>query len=206
MFTDMKKRSYTLKRRAESQEATRARIVDAVMRLHEELGPKYATVSAIADRAGVQRLTVYRHFPDDKTLFDACTSRWLELNPPPDPKEWIEIKNGEERCRAALYSLYSYYRSTRKMWTVSFRDEDEVPALKGPMRTFRKYLRGISNDILSGFGLKKPVPRQAVAAAGHGVQFQTWASLADAGLNTDQASSLVSMWVQMTVRTYSKTA
>lgn len=196
MFIDMTKRTYRLKKRAESQEATRARIVEALMQLHEELGPRNATIRAIAERAGVQRLTVYRHFPDDGELFQACTSRWLELNPPPDPRSWNHLENGMERCRAALEALYAYYRGTRRMLTVSFRDEPEVPALRGPMRAFREYLGSISA------GLTAALPEHAVSRPGvaetvaHATEFPSWASLADQGLDDSEAAAVAVAWIE----------
>ncbi len=73
----MTKRSYNLGQRASSQEETPRRIVDATVALHEEIGPRATTISAIAEKASVQRLTVYRHFPDETELFKACTSHWF---------------------------------------------------------------------------------------------------------------------------------
>jgi AcrR family transcriptional regulator len=195
MFTDMAKRSYTLRKRAESQEATRMRIVEALMQLHEELGPKNATISAIAERAGVQRLTVYRHFPDELALFQACTSRWLEINPPPDPFDWEGIADGAERCRLTLGALYAYYRSTERMWTVSLRDEEEVPALQGPMRVFRDYLDAIGAGILAGLDVPGDRRREVAATVAHALQFSTWASLAGQGLDDEEAALLATRWV-----------
>ena len=79
----MGKRKYTLRQRAEQQEETRERIVDAAIALHEELGPAATTIRALAERAGVQRLTVYRHFANEGEILDACSTKWLGLNPPP---------------------------------------------------------------------------------------------------------------------------
>ena len=56
------------------------------MELHQALGPAKTTISAIAERAGVQRLTVYRHFPDERALLSACSSHYVVANPPPDPE------------------------------------------------------------------------------------------------------------------------
>jgi AcrR family transcriptional regulator len=195
MFTDMSGRGYTLKKRAESQEATRARIVTALMELHEELGPKNATISAIAERAGVRRLTVYRHFPDENKLFQACTSRWLELNPPPEPAKWTDIADELERCRAALQALYGYYRRTDRMWTVSFRDEAEVSALQGPMDAFRDYLAAIRDDLLKGLKVAKAKRRETKATVAHVLQFQSWQSFAAEGLNDRQAVDLAIRWI-----------
>jgi AcrR family transcriptional regulator len=190
----MQKRGYTMKKRAESQEATRARIVDALVELHEELGPRNATISAIAERAGVQRLTVYRHFPDEVELFKACTSHWLELNPPPDPSDWSHIADGLERCRVALTALYRYFRATERMWTVSFRDETEVPALKGPMQGFRDHLGAIAADLLRAVKPKRR-RKETAATIAHALQFSTWASLAAEGLSDTTAAALVTSWI-----------
>jgi AcrR family transcriptional regulator len=108
MFVQMDRRTYRMTRRAETRDATRARIVEAAMALHEELGPRATTVSAIAERAGVQRLTVYRHFPDDEAMFAACSSSWEERHPMPDI---AEVRGaGRQSCREGLARLYGYYR------------------------------------------------------------------------------------------------
>src|SRR5512146_2415532 len=92
-----RRRPYVQRRRAELAEGTRARILDAVISLHEEVGPSRTTVSAIARRAGVQRLTVYRHLPDERLLLEACASRWISEHPPPDPTLWIELEDPVDR-------------------------------------------------------------------------------------------------------------
>lgn len=194
MSHDMKTRGYTLKKRAESQEATRDRIVDAVVELHEELGPRNASISAIAERAGVRRMTVYRHFPDEAGMFEACTARWLEQHPPPDPGAWMDIKDGLKRCNAALLALYAYYRATQRMWEVSFRDEAEVTALQIPMRRFRDYLAAVAADILVAFGSSRSKALGATVA--HCVEFRTWTSLAEKGLSDKAAAQLATTWAR----------
>jgi AcrR family transcriptional regulator len=193
------KRSYTLKKRAESQEETRRRIIEATMNLHEEIGPRATTISAIADRAGVQRLTVYRHFPDETAVFQACTAHWLSLNPPPNPEDWADIADGSARARAALAAFYGYYRHTQRMWTVSFRDVAEVPALHGPMSEVGQFLRGIGEDLVRH--LPAPADRQAALAATvhHALAFQTWQSLNEQGLNDEAMVELVVRWIVATI-------
>src|SRR6188768_4062572 len=95
-------REYRKRKRAESEAETRQRITEATMHLHERVGPARTTVSAIADEAGVQRATVYRHFPDEEALIDACSSHWFGLNPPPDPSAWPGIDDPDERLRTGL--------------------------------------------------------------------------------------------------------
>jgi len=191
----MKTRPYTLKKRAESRGATRARIVRAVMELHEEVGPKGATISAIAERAGVQRLTVYRHFPDENELFQACTSLWLGLHPPPNPQDWLAITDGASRSRTALVALYTYFRATRRMWIASYRDEEEVPALQGPMRKFRGYLDAIAAGLAEPFAAAGP-KAQIEATVRHAVQFATWQSLDASGLSVEDAAALATTWIR----------
>jgi AcrR family transcriptional regulator len=196
MFTHMADRPYTLKKRAESQEATRRRIVEAAMRLHEKVGPKNTTISAVAELAGVQRLTVYRHFTDETALFEACTSHWLSLHPPPDPQEWSSIEDGPVRCRSALLALYRYYRGTRRMWTAAYRDETDVEALRKPMKQVRVYLASIADGLAAAFPGVESTPKQHLSTTlHHCVAFPTWASLSAQGLNDEECTDVAVKWV-----------
>jgi len=189
----MKKRAYTLKRRADSRDETRARIVAATVALHEELGPKNTTISAVAERAGVQRLTVYRHFPDETALFTACTSQWLEDHPPPDPAAWVEIADDAARVSAALTALYSYYRRTQRMWVAAHRDVAEVAALRGPMKKFKTYLAVVADGLAGeGTGTRHD---KIVLTLRHAVQFETWRSLASQGAADGALAALVGEWL-----------
>src|SRR3954466_6737754 len=116
------KRPYRMKRRAELEEQTRRRITESAVALHEELGPAQTSISAIAERAGVRRSTVYRHFPDEDALFDACSSHWRAANPPPDPRAWSSIDAPAERTRAALRDVYAFYGRTEAMYVSLLRD------------------------------------------------------------------------------------
>jgi AcrR family transcriptional regulator len=194
MFTEMKKRSYTLKRRAESRDATRDRIVAATVALHEELGPKNTTISAVAERAGVQRLTVYRHFPDETALFKACTSQWLVDNPPPDPGQWQSVA-GTERVHAALTALYGYYRRTRRMWTAAHRDEAEVRALRQPMKKFHDYLGTIAADLADSVAAGGARREMVALTLHHAVQFETWHALSSQGTTDRTIADLVVAWL-----------
>src|SRR3954468_4316676 len=115
-------RSYELKERARKQAETRRRIVEATVGLHEEVGPAHTTVAEIARRAGVQRLTVYNHFPDDIALLGACQAHWLGLPPPPDSAALAQIADAGERLRAALDGLYTWFADTEPMTAHVQRD------------------------------------------------------------------------------------
>src|SRR6476469_11183963 len=129
MFTGMatrtsrkEPRKYQKKLRAEQQEGTRQRIVEAMVELHREVGPARTTISAIAERAGVERLTVYRHFPDERSMFEACTSHYATQVPGPDPSPWVGIEDPAERLGAALLSFHDYYRRPEDVLTHAVRD------------------------------------------------------------------------------------
>lgn len=191
----MKKRPYTKKRRAEQEARTRQRIVEATAALHEELGPRETSISAVAERAGVQRLTVYRHFPDDFALFDACTTHWLGTHPPPDPEQWAGAATPEERTRVALLSLYRYYRRTAPMWTVVYRDADLVPAMAEPLERFQDYLKGIRKDLLNAWGVEGARRRRARAALGHLLRFSSWQTLKEEGMRDPEMARSGAYWI-----------
>src|SRR5256885_10189304 len=108
-------RKYELKARAESQQRTRERIAAAAAELHAEVGVAKTTVADIARRAGVQRLTVYNHFPDLEALLPACTAHWMAASPPPDLGDALALTDPAERLRTALTALYGWYRATAPM-------------------------------------------------------------------------------------------
>jgi AcrR family transcriptional regulator len=195
MITEMKARTYTLRARALRQEATRRRIVEATVALHEEVGPKDTTISAIAEKAGVQRLTVYRHFPDEEALFEACSSHYLRGNPPPPPEEWGGEPEQPERTCVALRALYRYYRRTARMWTSVYRDLKDVPALQPKMDEFQAYLDAVRDDLLTAWSPPRERRRLLRAALGHAVRFSTWQSLKEEGLSDASMVELMAAWV-----------
>jgi AcrR family transcriptional regulator len=194
----MLKRAYRMKNRAESQEATRRRIVEATVKLHETLGPKDTTISAIAEEAGVQRLTVYRHFPDDTVLFQACSSTWRERNRPPDPELWSSVADGLDRIGVALKALYRYYAGTAAMWTSLYRDLDEVEALRPSMSGFAAYLDGVAGGLARHIDSDDDNPDLG-ATLRHAVQFVTWKSLDQIGLGETAKAELVVEWAAGTL-------
>src|SRR3954468_23844914 len=135
------KRTYRKTRRAELEEQTRLRITGSAVARHQEVGPAHTSISAVADRAGVRRSTVYRHFPDDEALFTACSSHWRAANPPPDPGVWGGIEDPAERPPAALRELYAFYGRTELMYASLVRDAPLVPGIQRRLGGFYEYLR-----------------------------------------------------------------
>jgi AcrR family transcriptional regulator len=197
----MKRGKYELKKRAERQEETRLRIARATLELHEILGPALTTRSAIAERAGVTRPTVYSHFPDELSLGKACSSLELSDNPLPDPRPWQEIVDPEERMRVALAELYAYFRRREGLWTNILRDQ-EMPHIDddpGAHETDDEIMTPIvahwerMTETLAG-GWESPAgpPQPLLGAIGLSLDFQTWRTMTrQQGLSDEQAIELM---------------
>lgn len=186
------KRPYTLKARAAQQEETRRRIVVATAALHEEVGPALTTVSEIARRAGVQRLTVYNNFPDDHSLFAACGAHWRALHPPPDAAKAMAIHDPWKRLRTVLCPLYNWYRATARMSEHVQRDRLVLPALDAVLRVVSDERMATLRDELTA--AIKPRPSRATAthaAVGLALDFWTWRRLTSQGLTDDDAAGLM---------------
>lgn len=170
-------RKYELKERAESLNATRERIVEATVELHDSLGPARTTISAIAERAGVQRLTVYRHFPDERSLFRACSGHWTARNPKPDPASWAAVDDPEERLRIALTAIYAFYRATEGMTGNILRDLPDSPVLQEVAVPFIEYWQTVREVLDRGWKARGSKRGRLRAVIGHAVEFETWRSL-----------------------------
>ena len=185
-------RPYRKKVRAELEEETRRRITESAVELHGTIGPARTSISAVAERAGVRRSTVYRHFPDEEALFEACSSHWSQQNPPPDPTPWLAIDDPAERLRVALGEMYAFYSRTERMLANLVRDEHTVPAMGARFRLFRDYLGSLREPLAAGRGLRGRAKARALAAVGHALAFPTWQSLTrDQGLSDAEAVELM---------------
>jgi AcrR family transcriptional regulator len=180
MFTDMATRKYQKKRRAEQQAETRQRIVEAMVELHREVGPARTTISAIAERAGVERLTVYRHFPDETAMFEACTAHYATEVPGPDLAAWADIEVPAERLRAVLLAFYDYYSRAEEMLVHATRDLPQLPALAAVLKPRERFVERVREELVERWGVKGQARARLAAAVGHALRFETWQSLARA--------------------------
>jgi AcrR family transcriptional regulator len=204
----MKRGRYELKKRAERQEQTRLRIARATLELHESVGPALTTRSAIAQRAGVTRPTVYSHFPDDLSLGKACSSLDLSENPLPDPGRWEEISDPEERLRSALTDLYSYFGRREQLWANVLRDQqllysnDDPEALEADAEIMGPILlhwEQMKETIASGWGPSEGISRLLLGAIGLALDFQAWrAMVRTQGMSDEQAIELMVGMVRCT--------
>ncbi|TMK72271.1 MAG: TetR/AcrR family transcriptional regulator [Actinobacteria bacterium] len=189
-------RRYRKRLRAEQEHRTRQAITEAAMRLHGTVGPARTTVSAVADEAGVQRATVYRHFPDEATLFEACSSHYASLHPPPDLSVWAEIRDPGARLRRALSDLYGWWEETEDMMSRVFRDAPLVESMAGPVAAGRAYLDEVRRILMRGRPERGKARKRVSAAIGHAIAFSSWQSLVrDQGLAVAAAVELMAEMV-----------
>ena len=180
-------RTYTLKRRAERQAETRQRIVEAAVELHSSVGPAAATLSMIAERAGVQRHTLYAHFPDERSLYLACSGLSMERDPLPEAGPWREIRDQRERLHTGLTAVYDWYQRNSALAACVLRDAEhhsltqQIVAMRlGP------FLASYRDVLGAGLGKKQ---RAVLVLA---LSFYTWRSLVrDGGLKTTLAAEVM---------------
>ena len=177
-------RRYEQRKRAERQAETRRRIVEATVDLHTSVGPSRTSIAAIAERAGVQRHTVYAHFPDERTLYEACTRHWMETHPFPEVEAWTSVADPVQRLRRALNEVYAWYARVEPDLALFFRDASLVPGYAFRMEEDAA-ARAAAAEMLA-----HDLPRTRVvrAAVGHALDFETWRSLVRRqGLTPQQA-------------------
>jgi AcrR family transcriptional regulator len=171
-----RRRPYRLGKRAAGQADTRRRIVEAALELHTSIGPLATTVSAIAERAGVERLTVYRHFPDEKTLYAACTAHYMSLHPPPDPRSWLTIHDPRERMRRGLSEQYAWFADNEPRQASILRDIEAVRA-RGSLPHRPPFEGPAVEALVPGWQARGRARERLRATLGHALSFYTWRSL-----------------------------
>jgi AcrR family transcriptional regulator len=185
-------RTYELKARAKSEEQTRRRIAKKAAELHEEIGPAATTVAEIARRAGVSRVTVYRHFPDDASLYPACSAHYREQHPLPDLGPPLEIEDPIRQVSAVLRSLYGWYRDCRPMLRNLYRDRGADPALDRFMRGSSDELRAqLVSALAAGFRARGARAKRLATVIRLALHFWTWERLAEDGFDDADAADLM---------------
>ena len=171
---------------------TRQRITEAAIELHRTVGPARATVSAVAEKAGVQRHTYYAHFPEIKDLYQACTAHYLQRNPLPDPSSWAEISGPEERLREALKEVYAYYQGNEAMLTNVLRDMPFDPILQENNVLLFRHWETMRDTIADAFEASGERHEALLAAVALALDLQTWRTLVrQQDLDDDRAVELM---------------
>jgi AcrR family transcriptional regulator len=195
-------RKYEMKRRAERVQETRQRIAEAAMELHETVGPARTTVSAIAEKAGVQRHTYYAHFPELKDLYRACSAHHMERYPLPDPSRWAEISGPEERLTRALSEVYAYFGDNEALLTNVLRDTPLDPVLQENNIFFFRHWEAMRDTIADAFEASGARREALLAAIALALDFQTWRTLVrQQELSQDRAVELMVGMVCCLMRT-----
>lgn len=190
-------RRYRKRLRAEQEQQTRQAITEAAVKLHGTLGPARTTVSAIAEEAGVQRATVYRHFPDEPSLFQACSGHYMAMHPPPDPTRWMEIADLAERLREALADVYGWWDETEDMMSRVIRDAPLVESLSVQTQARLAFFDEIAGILMRGRGLRGKRRARVQAAIRHALALSTWQSLVrDQALTNEDAVELMAGMVE----------
>ena len=178
-----------MRRRAELVDETRQRITEAAVRLHTSVGPSATSMAAVADEAGVTRLTLYRHFATRDELFAACMTHWRATHRPPNPGTWRAIKPWQKRVEVAVAEMYAWYGANGDDLYPIYRDAAFTP--DSTIRARRANTDRMVDALLEGSGVRGSARRRLRAAAGHVLAFWTWRSLrVDEGLDPAEAQAV----------------
>ena len=184
------RRRYELKKRAEQMGETRQRITEAAIELHGSVGPSRTTLSAVAERAGVERRTLYRHFPNEADLFAACSSDYFAAHPWPELGNWRAIRDPQQRLERALDELYAYYEDTEPMFTNVLRDAETVEFARDAVAPLQAYLEEAADVLAIGRQARGRRRQLLGAALRHALAFSTWRSLKTNGVARSDAVRL----------------
>jgi AcrR family transcriptional regulator len=190
------KRKYELKKRAEQMANTHLRITEAAIELHGSVGPARATLSAVAERAGVERRTLYRHFPTEADLFAACSSHYFSANPWPELGNWRALDDPRQRLERALDELYAYYERTEPMLSNVLRDAELVDFARAAVAPLHAYLEEAAEILISGRRVRGRRRQLLAGAVRHALAFSTWRSLSTNGIGRSDAVKLITALVE----------
>jgi AcrR family transcriptional regulator len=196
MSSDASPRPYRKRKRAEQEQETRRRITEAAVQLHGTAGPANTAVTDVAKLAGVSRMTVYNHFPTETDLFRACSTHWATVNPFPRPSAWAGIDDPSERLITALRELYRWYRLKQDMLGKVLRDTPILPSLARVMDDlWWPYLQEIVRTLAVGWPVEQRDDAELKAVLRVAVDFDTWRTLTDSGLDHERAPELAARMV-----------
>jgi len=190
------RRKYELKKRADEMAETHRRITEAAIELHGTVGPSRTTLTAVAKRAGVERRTLYRHFPTEADLFAACSSHYFAAHPWPDLDSWRRIRDPRQRLARALDELYAYYERTAPMLSNALRDAELVDFAREAVAPLHAFLEEAAEILLLGRPIRGRRRKLLRGAMRHAVAFSTWRSLATNGITRTHAAKLVTALVE----------
>jgi AcrR family transcriptional regulator len=190
------KRKYELKKRAAEMAETHLRITEAAIELHGTVGPARTTLSAVAKQAGVERRTLYRHFPTEADLFEACSTHYFTANPFPDLDNWRAIRDPQQRLKRALNELYAYYERTEPMLSNALRDAELVDFARDAVAPLHAFLEEAADILTIGRRVRGRRRQLLGGAVRHALAFSTWRSLSTNGIGRAEAATLMTTLIE----------
>ncbi|MBI3745863.1 MAG: TetR/AcrR family transcriptional regulator [Chloroflexi bacterium] len=191
----MAPRTYTLRRRAESTAATRARIVSTAVEVYQERGVGGATIGAIAARADVSRGTVLHHFQDADGLLAAAIDHILATIDIPDERVLDGASTEAERIHRFVDATFRFYERSNSWWEV-FRRDMERPVVKAGEQLFWASFGRLQTAAI-GDGSGDRVVASTVAALVHPGTLWTFR---ETGLNLEEAIDIIADLITGVVR------
>lgn len=190
MTNEIKSRPYRKRVRAKQEDETRRRITEAIVELHRTVGPARTTVSEVAELAGVGRMTVYKHFPTELSLFAACSAHWQNQNPIPEFEDCLAKPSINERVEAVLMRLYGYFNANRDMLGNIMSDAPSMPALQEVLdQGWHPMMQTLAAELLPS-GVKAAKRKRLLAALSLVLEYRSWESFSESGLSVKEAAQL----------------
>jgi AcrR family transcriptional regulator len=191
------RRRYVMRERRARLDETRDRIAQAAFELHATVGPARTSISAIAERAGVQRHTVYHHFPDLVALVRACTAHGIRVTHPPDPDGYGADEPPAQRLRRALADQYAYFDQNERLVANLTRDLPRSPDLLEGSAEFFQRVGRLHEAVAAGWATDPEQTRRVGAAIAHAFDFGTWRSLRTSGLGDAEVLEAMTAFVAL---------
>jgi AcrR family transcriptional regulator len=187
-------------KRAEDVAATRARIVEATLAAHRDLGIQATSWEEIARRAGVGVGTVYRHFRSIDELLPACgelVTRTLAL---PDRDELSRLFDGarsnRERIRRLVGEVFDVYERGAPFIENIRREREELPDLERWHREIELVLDSLTREAL------EPVEagERAIDVVRALIDLSTWTAFKERGLTADETIATIVGLIECAIR------
>ena len=186
----VKRRPYRLGKRADAAAATRRRILEATLTLHDEQGITRTSVRDVAGRAGVSPATVLNHFPRMADLVHACGRLSDELFPMPTEAVLSGAGDRFERVRLMASALFSWWEQVASGWEHLQVDRRTQPGVDAWLRDV-----DLRHRALVASALGDAAGDASVAIGTALTSFGSWQSLRRGGMDVAGAAAQVARFL-----------
>jgi AcrR family transcriptional regulator len=186
----MRRREYRLGKRADSASATRRRIVEATVTLHDEQGITGTSVREVAARAGVAPGTILHHFPRMDDLIQACGELSEAMAPMPTEEIFVPGMDRASRVRTLILELFTWWeRLGTSGWNHLQVDRTAVARVNAWLIEVAARHRRLVGVALGPAGARQVDVVTAMTVQG------VWSSMQASGIDTRDAAAQVSRLV-----------